>query len=63
MLGPTTWAVENRGSSTVNVCASRIAPSDEVVPRDQPAVAGWAATTPARPAQAGQRGMGILVEL
>ncbi len=27
MLGPTTWAVENRGSSTVNASASRIAAS------------------------------------
>ena len=53
MLGPTTWAVENRGSSTVNVRASRRTatarsyPVTSQAPRTGTQAAGPAARSPA----------------
>ena len=63
MLGPITCPVEKRGSSTVNVSGSRIAASDEVMARHEPAVEARQPRDGLVRAQPREDGVGIAVEL
>ena len=63
MLGPTTWAVEKRGSSTVNVAGSRIDLQGEVAPRHEPRAERRNPRDRLVLPQSREHRMGIVVEL
>ena len=63
MLGPTTRAVENRGSSTVNTAASRITRWAACVPGHQPAAKSGHPRDGLHRTQPGQYGMRIALQL
>ena len=63
MLGPTTCAVEKRGSSTVKRAASRIDLDAQVPPRHEPAIEHRDPRDRLALPKAGQRSVRIRVEL